>query len=166
MIQLPLKSGCTWRKFRQKRGTGWMRENCCWVVGTLARNKGVKGKGRSLKGHFLSGANRRAVWLVNPKMHSTDPLILHVLHAANFGALCNHYWLYLCTSHLQFKFHSYRNCLFTMVFSVNYHCHHCYDCWRGSLHLIVLLFHHKFMHPLCSGIVKCSFCVVWSIWGL
>jgi len=60
----------------------------CWG---LARNKGVKGKGRPLKGHFLSGANRRSVWLVNPKMHRTDPLILHVLLAAIFGALCNHY---------------------------------------------------------------------------
>jgi len=79
-----------------------MRENCCWVVGRWARNKGAKGKRRSLKGQFLSGANRRTVWLVNPKMptlvHSTDLFILHMLQAAIFGALCSCDWLYLCTS--------------------------------------------------------------------
>jgi len=78
----------------QKQGTGQMRENCCWVVGRWARNIGAKGKGKSLKGHILSGANRRAVWLVDPKMptlvHSTDLLILPMLQAAIFGALCSH----------------------------------------------------------------------------
>ena len=169
MFRLPLKSGCTWRKCRQKQGTRWMRENYCWVVGRWARNKGAKGKERSLKGQFLSGANRRAVWLVNPKMltlvHSMDLLILHMLQAAIFGTLCTHDWLYLCTSLSKFKVHSYRNSLFTMVFSVNYHCHCCYDYWI-SLHLLVSLFPHKFMRPLCSGIVKCNFCVVCSVWGL
>jgi hypothetical protein len=46
-----------------------------------ARNKGAEGKRKPLKGQFLSGANRRAVWLVDPKMltlvQSTAPLILH-----------------------------------------------------------------------------------------
>jgi hypothetical protein len=146
-----------------------MREICFWVAGRWARNIGGKEKGRPLKGQFLSGANRRAVWLVDSKMltlvHSMDLLILHVLQAAMLSTLCSHDWLYLFTSLLKFKIHLYRNFLFTMVLSVNYHCHCCYVYWI-SLCLLLLLFPHNFMHPLCSGIVKCSFCVVYSVWGL
>jgi len=168
-------SYCLWNQDVHVENLGGNRGQGEWeriVAGLLGGGLEIKvqrEKGRSLKGQFLSGANRRTVWLVNPKMptlvHSTDLFILHMLQAAIFGALCNYDWLYLCTSLLKFKVHSYRNSLFTMVFSVNYHCHCCYDYWI-SLCLLVSLFPHKFMCPLCSGIVKWNFCVVCSVWGL
>lgn len=81
------------------------------------------------KDQFLHGANRRAVQLVELTMltsvHSTDLLILQVLptlvHCAVMS-VCDGVHLFL-----NFKVHSYRNSLFTVVISVNHHCHCGFD---------------------------------------